>query len=398
MKKKHLAFCGYNAFPLGFAQTQRLLLVAKGLNEQKCNITVLCRYGIYNEKNTNIKSTGQYENINYIYCSGFSYRPNAFFLRNLRKMIGSFVELYLLLKYRITGDLAYIYVSTNCFRHILYYSLISKILFVPSVIDNTEFWSAFKKKNFGIGAKLYDYLSPLLFNKVICISDFLYNHSVKFKKGSNVIKIPAIVDFSKFNFSQIRIPVYEKTILFCGSATYYDIIDFAISAFELADTNSVKLIIVASNGREPDFIKLNERIRNSPKAYAVELKSNLLFSDLINLYIDSYALLIPIRPNIQDIARFPHKLGEYTASKSIIITTKNGEIPNYFEDMKNALVTEEYNVSLFAAKIEYAIHNYCMLNDLREASYETGLKYFDYKLNGAKIYNFLFPKPLFNLD
>jgi glycosyltransferase involved in cell wall biosynthesis len=390
MKKKHLAFCGYNVFPLGFAQTQRLLLTAKGLNEKKCNITVLCRYGTYAEQKPNIDPIGQYEGINYIYCSGLSYRPNAFILRNFRKMFGLFFEFYLLVKYRISGDLSYIYISTNEFRNILYYSFVSKILFVPSVIDNTEFWSASKKKNYGIGAKMYDALSPLLFNKVICISDFLYNHSIKIKKVSNVLKIPAIVDFSKFNLSQAKIPSIEKRILFCGSATYYEIIDFTISAFELSNVNSVKLIIVSSNGRETDFKKLNERIIKSSKANSIELKSNLIFSDLINLYINSSALLIPMRPSIQDIARFPHKLGEYTASKSIIITTNNGEIPNYFEDLKNALVTKEFNLLQFAAKIEYAINNYNMLNDLKEASYQTGLKYFDYKLNGERIYNFLF--------
>ena len=394
MKKKHLAFCGYNVFPLGYAQTQRLLLIAKGLNEQNCSITVLCTYGTYAETKSNIKSKGQYEGVNYIYCSGLSYRPNSFILRNFKKAFGFLFEFLFLFKYRISGKLNYIYISTNYFSNILYYSIISKVLFVPSVIDNTEFWSASKKKNFGIGAKLYDYLSPLLFNKVICISDYLYNHTMKTKNISNVVKIPAIVDFSKFDISKKNIADDKKTILFCGSVTYYPIIDFTISAYELANVNSTKLIIVASNGRESDFKKLNERINISPKAKFIQLKSDIEYNDLIRLYINSCALLIPLRPTVQDIARFPHKLGEYTASKSIIITTKNGEIPNYFEDMKNALVSDEYNTIQYGAKIEYAVNNYNLLNDMREASYQTGLKYFDYKLNGLRIYDFLFPNNL----
>lgn len=390
VKQKHIVFCGYNVFPLGFAQTQRVLLIAKGLEKQDCKITVLCTYGTYNKHKTNVKAKGQFESIKYIYCSGLSYRPDSFFLRNFRKIIGFIYEFFLLLKYRISGDLNYIFISTNFFKNVLYYSLISKVLFVDSAIDNTEFWSASKKKYFGIGPKLYDYLSPLLFKKVICISDYLYNHTLKVKNISDVLKIPALVDFSKFNISQNVTQEKEKAILFCGSITYYPVIDFIISSFEIANLYSIKLIIVASNGRDHDYERLNQRIRKSSKANLIVLKSNLIYYELVDLYLTSQALLIPLRPNTQDIARFPHKLGEYTASKGIIITTNFGEIPNYFKDGKNALVVEKYDILNFAKKIEYAINNYDLLTSLKEEAYKTGLRNFDYNINGQKVYNFLF--------
>lgn len=394
MNNKHLVFCGYNVFPYGFAQTQRILLIAKGLKELNCNITVFCTYGTYNKTQPNVIYKGQYEGIDYLYCSGLTIRPTSFINRNIKKFKGYFVEFYKLLQYKLVGKLDYIFISTNYFNNVLYYSIISKILFVPTVIDNTEFWSASKKDNFGIEAKLYDYLSPILFKKVICISDYLYQQTIKTKSISNVIKIPVVVDFSKFTNSQDDMRIKEKMILFCGSASYYPIIDFIITSFELVKVDSVKLVIVSSNGSELDYNKLKNRIQQSSKSSSIEFKSNLKFNDLISLYIMSYALLIPMRNNIQDIARFPHKLGEYTASRSIIITTNNGEIPNYFEDMKNALVANEYNSSIFAEKIEYAVNNYSSLSKLRESSYETGLKNFDYKVNGQRIYNFLFPNTL----
>jgi len=391
MKTKQIVFCGYNVFPHGFAQTQRILLIAKGLSENNCNTTILCTYSTYDETQSKVKQKGQIEGINYIHCSGLAFRPNSFIIRNLRKIWGGGVEIYLLLKFRIFGKLDLLFISTNSFSKALYYSIVSKFLFVHSVIDNTEFWSApSRMKRFSLDAKLHDYLSPLLFSKVICISDYLYNYTLKTRNRSQILKIPALVDFSLFHSSSDYKSINARNILFCGSAAYYPIIDFIISAFELVNVDAVKLILVISNGDESDYNKLNIRIQNSPKANSIKIRSNIKYNELIQLYMDSNALLIPLRSNIQDIARFPHKLGEYTASKSIIITTKFGEIPNYFEDMKNALVANDYKTSLFAEKIEFAMNNYHNLNALREASYQTGVKYFDYKLNGTRIYNFLF--------
>jgi glycosyltransferase involved in cell wall biosynthesis len=392
MKNRYIAFCGYNVFPSGFAQTQRLLLIAKGLEELNCRTIVLCRYGTYDSASNHISSKGISEGVHYQYCSGSSYRSKSFLKRNLRKLFGIINELTILFKLRINRKLDCIFISTNSFHNSFFYLSIARLLFVSTVIDTTEFWSAPSRgKKSTIDAKLHDYLSPRLFNKVICISDFLVNHTSNIKGNKNIIKIPVLVDFSKFENISSNRPTNEQTVLFCGSAAYYPIIDFIISAFELTDIDSAKLIIVASSGNESDYFKINTRIQKSSKCAKIILKSNLQYMELTELYLNSFALLIPLRPNIQDIARFPHKLGEYTASKSIIITTKFGEIPNYFEDMKNALVANDFEPSLFAKKIELAINNYDKLENLREASYRTGIESFDYKLNGVRIYNFLFP-------
>jgi glycosyltransferase involved in cell wall biosynthesis len=101
-------------------------------------------------------------------------------------------------------------------------------------------------------------------------------------------------------------------------------------------------------------------------------------------------LLIPLRQNDEDKARFPHKLGEYCASQGVIITTNNGEVPNYFTDLQNALVAESLNSDLFAEKMDYAITNKLNLSQIRRNAYKTGLQNFDYKTNGAKICDFLF--------
>lgn len=390
VNKKQIVFCGYNVFPYGFAQTQRLLLIAKGLQLSHCEVTVLCRYGTYNINQNKTKKSGVFENVTYKYSSGNSSRPNSFIIRNLLKIKGVFNEFTFLIKKRFLGELDYIFVTTNTFNKVLYYSILSKLICTKCVIDNTEFWSAVKRHKWSFGEKLYDYLSPRLYNKVICISDFLYTHTLQIKKETNVLKIPAIVDFEKFEDSNPQLDSNGKFILFCGSAVYYPIIQFIIEAFEIIDQSKVNLIIVSSNGSSSDFKKINTAINSSSKSQLIKLVSNIEYSVLVKLYKESIALLIPLRNTKEDTARFPHKLGEYTASKSIIITTNNGEIPNYFTNMQNALIANKYDIKQYSEKIEYAISENYNLLEMSENSYKTGLKYFDYRLNGEKIYNFLF--------
>ena len=391
-REKHVAFCGYNVFPHGFAQTQRLLLIAKGLEINNCNTLVLCRYCTYQEHLNTVSGSGFFEGIHYKYCSGSSSRPTSFVHRNILKIYGLFNEFFVLLKKRVTGKLDYIFVTTNSFDSVLYYSLVAKLLFTRSVIDNMEFWSAVKRSKWSLGEKLHDQLSPILYSKVICISDFLVNQARKTRSKSNILKIPAIVDYSKFDGpdGSTAGQNVNEYLLFCGSAVYFPVIDFIIESFEKIHDKKTALIIVSSNGGKSDFEKLNLRISGSAKKELIELKSNLPYSNLVDLYKKSIALLIPLRQNNEDKARFPHKLGEYCASKGIIITTNNGEVPNYFTDFQNALVANSFDSDLFAEKMDYAITNKSNLNQIRLNAYKTGLENFDYRINGSGIYKFLF--------
>ena len=386
---KNIVFCGYNVFPIGFAQMQRLMLIAKGLSEQDVNVLIMCRYGTYNKKSTNIAAEGVFENIPYIYCSGESFRRVGFLSRNVKKLKGLVMEFIYLLKKRITGKLDYIFVSTNSFENAIYYSLLARLLFTKSLIDNTEYWSAVKRHKFGFGEKIYDFLTPILYHKVICISDFLYEHTLKFKKQKHILKIPAIVDFSKFN-NKTSNKAINDYVLFCGSAVYFEVVNFIISSYEVIEDDIIKLILVCSNGRNSDFEKLNDRIASSSKKNLIILKRDISYKELVSLYQNSLALLIPLRPTIEDRARFPHKLGEYTASKSLIITTNLGEIPNYFRDLENALISKNYSIDEFGTKIDYAIKEKIIIKEIKQKSFETGLLHFDYKINGKKIYNFLY--------
>ncbi len=89
------------------------------------------------------------------------------------------------------------------------------------------------------------------------------------------------------------------------------------------------------------------RIERSAVKERILIYSNVPYTDLINLYRNSEALIIPMRNTDQDKARFPHKISEYCASDRPIITNSIGEISNYFNE-SNAYLCSEYDEQKYA--------------------------------------------------
>ena len=197
---KSIIYVGNPGFPKGLAQVQRQYLIAKGLSEEGCRVMILSRYGILEKESIlSVNPSGIFENIEYKFCSGLSYKPKNFFKRNLLKIKGFIIELLTIIKERFIKKANILIISSNSFWGILYYTSISKILNFTSIVDQVEFWSAhnrgfYKKIDSYLNDNFYGYLS----DKVIVISDFLYSKLQHSCPNKPVIKIPAICDFSKF--------------------------------------------------------------------------------------------------------------------------------------------------------------------------------------------------------
>ena len=64
------------------------------------------------------------------------------------------------------------------------------------------------------------------------------------------------------------------------------------------------------------------------------------YVELIEIYESSLGLLIPLDPNsLADIARFSQKIAEYLSSSRPVITNNVGEIPYYFTDRKDIIIS-----------------------------------------------------------
>jgi glycosyltransferase involved in cell wall biosynthesis len=99
--------------------------------------------------------------------------------------------------------------------------------------------------------------------------------------------------------------------------------------------------------------------------------------------------LIPLRPTYQDVARFPHKIGEYLASGNPVISTNYGEVKFYFKDMDNMLIADSYDVNEFAEKMRFVINNMSEVKKIGLNGRDLAWNKFNYKMQGGVIDNFL---------
>ena len=270
----------------------------------------------------------------------------------------------------------------------IYYRILSKLLFIPLILFQTEYYSeiesnAGKFKKFE--DKLFDKYSYYFTDRYLLISEFLKGRVFNGRKMKPFVKIPPLVDPGLFNRLEKK---RENNFVFCATTPYLEVIFFVIDAFELLEDNTFKLILIV-NGDEHGKEKLKQRIQKSKKSNNILQLSKLPYDKLLNYYLNAAALLIPLRPIIQDEARFPQKIAEYSISGSPIITTKHGEVVNYFEDNVSALIAEKYDLSLFSKKMEYVIKCPEQSKKIGEKGKEIGMKFFNYKHYSQPLNNLL---------
>ena len=130
-------------------------------------------------------------------------------------------------------------------------------------------------------------------------------------------------------------------------------------------------------------------IKTKKKKEKIRVLTKLAQKKLFTYYKNALSLLIPLRPTFQDMARFPHKTGEYLASGNPVISTKFGEIKNYFTDMENMLLAESYDNQLFAEKMQFIIDNPEESKKIGAAGKELAAILFDYRYKANELNEFL---------
>lgn len=382
-------YVGTSGFPFGLAQVERQKLIARGLQANNADVLILSRYGTQNEGASKKEfDTDTFDGIPFAYACGYPYRPASFLKRNFYKFKGLFNEFLIIRKHERESGVTALLVSTLAFYNILYYRLISKMLGIPMVIDNIEYFSSMnirKSSLVKIDNYLYDNYSFRFADRVIGISDFLLEVVKQASPTKPILKIPSIVDFSRFRSDAVPA---ENFFLYCGQAAYFEVIAFIIDSYEKMEAGTYSLYLV-SNGNSVDMEKLRSRIQQSPKSGQIRLFSGLPFQQLVDLYMTSKALLIPLRNTRQDIARFPHKIGEYCAAGKPIISTRIGEVGNHFQDGVNALLAESYEVKQYAEKMQEVVDRPERAVEIGQKGHLLGKENFDYISLGAKIKSFI---------
>jgi glycosyltransferase involved in cell wall biosynthesis len=391
LNKKYVVYLGSSGFPYGLAENQKVILISKCLLLTGNAVTIICHSAVHRKSDhPDMKACGNFENIEYVYTIGSPFRDKNSIKQNLLLIKGVVNEFFLLNKMKKAGKLDFAILNTHNFYKILFYSIVSKLIGFKTVLNYVEFFSGVKKKWFRpdiwLNDKLYDQYAPVLADSVFPISEFLIQHIKKISPGKNFLKIPVLTDFERYNdLESLQVPKY---FLFCGSASYTEIIKFIIDSFNRLNNTSTLLYLVI-NGEESEINEIKKYIGNTIQKDNIKIFSRLTDRQLSSYYKHAIALLIPLRPTFQDIARFPHKIGEYLASGNPVISTNYGEVKHYFRDMENMLLADNYDVKFFSEKMQFVIDNPGVAKSIGAKGKDAACPIFDYRNKAASIDIFL---------
>ncbi|OWW27017.1 hypothetical protein B4Q04_04890 [Zobellia sp. OII3] len=388
---KHIVFLGESGFPLGLATIQRLTLMARAFVHVGAKSTVICRKGVHSKDgNANFPLRGEFEGIDYFYTSDSIFKPKGFLRRNLQKIAGILGEFHTLKALKSSQGIDMIIVSEMKVVHILRYWMFSRLLNVPMAVNLVEMASSMQHRT-SIFRRINDFFLDnwviKLYQGALPISDKLHEYYAKVCPGKPNMKVPIICDFDKFS---VKRKDSEPYFLYCGSFRYKEVRDFVIGAYErIADNEETKLYMIVSGGSVKETEDLQAEVNKQYKTAPIKLFSNIPYSELVQLYVNAIALLIPLRPTVQDRARFPHKIGEYLASGNPVITTDIGEVKNYFEHGKTALIANSYNMDAFSKEMKFIIENPIKSKEIGLQGQEMGRREFDYRTLGENMWEFV---------
>ncbi len=389
---KAVVFLGDSGFPIGLAHIQRITLMGRALIEAGCEVRVVCRVGVWRKGlKTSYGKEGIHEGIGYRYTSDSPFRPESKVGRKYQKIKGKIKEFFYLRRLKKEGKIDAAILSTMNFNDALRYKIYAKLLGFKIAINLVEMASALDRRS-SFKLRIHNWLMEnwLLkrFDGAMPISDKLCEFYGEIAPSKPCIKVPVVCDYDRFaNIDRITTEPY---FLYCASISFMEVTEFILQAYESLESKQGNKLYLLIGGKQKEKIELLQREldRRFPEGN-IKLYSNVPYEQLMKLFTNAKALLIPLRHTLEDTARFPHKIGEYLATGNPIITTNVGEIKTYFKDGATALVSEQYCHHEFAEKMKYVLDNSKSVKDVGLAGKELGEKNFHYRIHGPRIKHFL---------
>ena len=377
-----IVFVGLNGVPyLGRACDPRLAAIANLLAED-AEVCILNRYSSL--KKTTIKDIHLRYNVRMKEI--IRQRNTGRIGTSLLFIFSLFMEPFALFRMRMESKIDYLHLYTGHYIDFVIYWLLSRLIGAKIVYEYVEYRLDKDKKRslyHRWNSKLCDRYGAHLWDGCIAISNFLEQKAKKVNPHLPVIKVTPLCDFTIFETNNNGINTTEPYLMYCGHANYFEVIKIIIDAYHQSVIHQTKKLLLVLGGGEQQI----DRVRN----YAPDciIKSRLPYTELIAHYKNAYALMIPLRNTIEDSARFPNKICEYTAAKGLIVTTNFGEIPYYFKDGDNAVVALDCTSEAIAAKFDEIELGKYDIESIKRKSEETGRAFFNTKAYQEVLLTFL---------
>ena len=376
----YIIHLGFSGFPTGNAAVQRVKSTFKAIKNAGYTPVIINKQSVHKKVNYN-KRVNHFDDLIFIDTSPVLIKQDSFIKRNLNKAQGIINEFKFLCSKRKKIHSAIFYASS--FYELLYYRLLSRLFAFHLVIQYVEHRSSIPERDSfftKINDKLFDRYCSNFCDGVIAISEFLKNEIHKKNQRLPILKIPAVCNFEDFETVEPANFDFDY-YLYCGTVYYVPVIEFVLSFFEKVRDQQIyqgKIIFIIGGGDKKNLSFIKDLFEKSRYKDDIILQSNIPYDTLLSLYKSAELLIIPLRNNIQDIARFPHKVSEYTASGRPLISSKIGELKHYFVNQESALLADEYNVDMYVNTVKRMKDEKIDLEEIGRKGHAIGYKNFHY--------------------
>jgi glycosyltransferase involved in cell wall biosynthesis len=380
---KYVIFSRISNFPFSIdAFSEKTRLTGLSINQEKTDIESI----ILNIVCKNNKLQGYVGGVKYMYMTKESSSNKCKILTSY--IMGFYKEFIWLIRLSKKKRIAAYIIAYRSFFFVIYYRILSLMLHFPIIINIAEYHIILCKHSSylrRINAYLFDRFSFSWADGALPISRFLNQYIKKHHPKLKQIILPAFTDFKRIEDIQIDNKFPNKYFMYCGSIAYLDIIYFILESYISLKRSDIKLLLVVNGNIQ----NLQEYIKKNKQEENIAIINNLKYEVLFSYYKQAMALLIPLKNDLQDIARFPHKISEYLATGRPIITTAVGEVNYYFKDMDNAYIAKTFTKQCFANVLKEVISDEKKANVIGEKGKLTGLQFFDYSQYGNLIISFI---------
>ena len=378
----NIVFVGLQGVPyFGRACDPRLANTANLLAED-ADVTIVNRYSSLNRKMmSGIELSDKVKSVEILR------RRNTNGAKSLLLYVGSILcEPFTLWSLHRKKKIDYLHTYTGHYFDFVLYWLFAKIIGAKIIYEYVEYRSEKQNNNntyHHINSRLCDFHGAKLWDSCIAISNFLEAKAKEINPKLPVIKVTPLCDFELFSSNNDEVDIKEPYLMFCGSAGYFEVVKFIIDSYNCSSIKKDKRLLLVLSGNETQLKRVSDYENNAI------IRTRLPYNQLIAYYKHAFGLMIPLRNNIEDIARFPNKVCEYTAAKGLIITTCYGEMPYYFKNGENAIVADDCTVEAIAKRLDEVEAGVYDVEQIRKNCYQTGLDNFSIGAYKNKLYKFL---------
>jgi glycosyltransferase involved in cell wall biosynthesis len=383
----------YFEYPHGMAATNRLRLLTRALAGEGSRVRVISVLPSGRAQAArNLVTRGWDGDVAFEYLARSPLKAGSFAGRRYDEARGWASVLLRLLELRRAGELDAVYLWPRTHRWTWMRPVLiamARLAGAPVALEASERpWSLTDRQ-----AWLERRVSPLSgIDGVVAISHFLASwvadEALRTAKDVRVVEVPILVDPDEQ--TPTPYPTGAPLVVFAASPAYQSTVEFILEAMKPVWTRHPACRLVIT-GIDPDTDKgrwlRDLRAAGSVDARA-ELRGRLPRPALLELYQEAAALLAPLFDDTQSVARFPTKIGEYLAAGRPVVTSAVGEIPRYFDDGVNALLSTPGDAAAYGDKIAQALDDPEAAAAIGRAGRTLCETTFDYRVHGAALREF----------